>query len=72
MRILTMARGEGRVTTKFCMQCGKSKFITEESLLEWKAIYNKLGKVTRRICPECAAGRKKFDSSGVYKDQHGN
>jgi hypothetical protein len=54
------------------MQCGKAKFVTEESLLTWKAVYNKLGKVTRRICPECAAGRKKFDATGIYKDQNGN
>ena len=60
------------MTTKFCMQCGKSKFITEEGLLGWKAIYNKLGKVTRRICPECAAGRKKFDATGIYRAPNGN
>ena len=60
------------MTTKFCMQCGKSKFITEDSLLGWKAIYNKLGKVTRRICPECTAGRKKFDATGIYRDPNGN
>jgi hypothetical protein len=54
------------------MQCGKSKFITEESLLGWTAIYNKLGKVTRRICPECTAGRKKFDATGIYRAPNGN
>ena len=65
MSILTTARGEGRVTTKFCMQCQRDVFVVE--LSAWKAIYNKLGKVTRRICPICAAGKKKFDATGVYK-----
>ncbi len=60
------------MTTKFCMQCGKAKFVTEESLLTWKAVYNKLGKVTRRICPDCAAGRKKFDATGIYRGPNGD
>ena len=51
--------------TKFCMQCQKGVYVVDKN--EWKPIYNKLGKVTRRICPVCAAGRKKFDSSGQYK-----
>ncbi len=56
------------MTIKFCMQCQKEVHLVD--LIEptaWKAIYNKLGKVTRRICPACAASRKKFDATGVYK-----
>jgi hypothetical protein len=49
------------------MQCNKPVYVIDKDLSEWKAIYNKLGKVTRRICPACVAGRKKFDASGVYK-----
>ena len=52
---------------KFCMQCQKSIYVPDGDVSEWKPIYNKLGKVTRRICPACAAGKKKFDSSGQYK-----
>ena len=55
------------MTTKFCMQCQKPVYVIDKDLSEWKPIYNKLGKVTRRICPVCAAGKKKFDSSGQYK-----
>ena len=53
------------MTIRFCMQCQRDVFVVD--LSEWKPIYNKLGKVTRRICPACAAGKKKFDSTGVYK-----
>ena len=53
------------MTIRFCMQCQRDVFVVE--LSAWKAIYNKLGKVTRRICPICAAGKKKFDATGVYK-----
>ena len=55
------------MTTKFCMQCQKSIYVPDGDVSGWKPIYNKLGKVTRRICPACAAGKKKFDSSGQYK-----
>ena len=55
------------MTTKFCMQCQVGVYVIDKDLSAWKAIYNKLGKVTRRICPACAAGKKKFDSTGVYK-----
>jgi len=50
---------------KFCMGCQKEVYVVD--LTAWKAIYNKLGKVTRRVCPACAEGRKKFDATGVYK-----
>lgn len=48
------------------MQCRRSIYVPD-GVSDWKPIYNKLGKVTRRNCPACAAGRKKFDSTGVYK-----
>ena len=54
------------MTIRFCMQCRRSIYVPDD-VSDWKPIYNKLGKVTRRICPVCAAGKKKFDSSGQYK-----
>ena len=54
------------MTIRFCMQCRRSIYVPDD-VTAWKPIYNKLGKVTRRICPVCAAGKKKFDSSGQYK-----
>jgi hypothetical protein len=48
------------------MQCQKSVNLPDDAV-KWKAIYNKLGKVTRRMCPACAESRKKFDATGVYK-----
>lgn len=50
---------------RFCMQCQRDVIVLD--LLAWKAIYNKAGKITRRVCPKCAAGKKQFDGTGVYK-----
>ncbi len=55
------------MTNRFCMGCQKSIYVPDGDVSAWKPVYNKLGKVTRRVCPACAAGRKKFDATGVYK-----
>jgi hypothetical protein len=53
--------------TKYCMQCRRTKDYSNPPL--WATKLNKWGKVTRKICPDCVAGAKKYSVPGKYERQ---
>jgi hypothetical protein len=51
--------------TKYCMGCRQMRDYSNP--LDWGVKLNKWGKVSRKICPICVAGAKKYSVSGKYE-----
>ena len=55
----------GSNVTKYCMGCRQMRDYSKP--LDWGVKLNKWGKVSRKICPVCVAGAKKYSVSGKYE-----
>ena len=51
--------------TKYCMGCRQMRDYSKP--LDWGVKLNKWGKVSRKICPVCVAGAKKYSVPGKYE-----
>ena len=56
---------QGSNVTKYCMGCRQVRDYSNP--LDWGVKLNKWGKVSRKICPVCVAGAKKYSVSGKYE-----
>ena len=56
---------QGSNVTKYCMGCRQMRDYSNP--LDWGVKLNKWGRVSRKICPVCVAGAKKYSVSGKYE-----